>query len=119
MEMNYVGIRFSESDEELQQAIREKFPDCRIIHSNELEGAEVFFVAILPLAGFGLQLLDFIMTHFANKNSDGKNAGAQKREIVVDGKAVEKAELEKKSEDEVKRALKVKLKLDFEVSMGE
>lgn len=119
MDKTYVGIRCSAGDQEMIDALNKSFPNCTTIRSDELEGAEVFFMAIIPLAGFTLQLLDFILNHFVPKKNerDPKNdlAYSTKREIVAEGKSVSGTELEGMSEQEVKKTVSIKLNIDFEV----
>ena len=117
MDEQYIGIRFSEHDHELLAAIRREFPDCQLIHSDELEGADVFFVAIIPLAAFGLQLWDFILNHFSKKSdSDSSAPVEEQRELINDGNSVTKTDLVDKSPEEIKHTLN--LKFNFEISWG-
>ena len=121
MEQNYIGIRFAETDKEMIQAIKRHFPDCTLIRSDELEGAEVFFVAILPLAGFVLQLLDFILNHVVTPKKDtsaceGTDDKA-KRAIVAEGKTVNGSELADMDKKQVKKTLSVKLNINFEIGV--
>ena len=119
MDKMYIGIKYSADDQEMIDALNKKFPNCTTMRSDELEGAEVFFMAIIPLASFGLQLLDFILNHFASKKNekDSQNglACSTKREIVAEGKSVSSTELEGMSEQEIKKMVSIRLNIDFEV----
>lgn len=119
MDKTYIGIKCSAEDQEMIDALIKSFPNCTTMRSDELEGAEVFFMAIIPLASFGLQLIDFILNHFVPKKNerDPKDdlACSTKREIVAEGKSVSVTELEGMSEQEVKKKISIKLNMDFEV----
>ena len=118
MEEKFVGIRFAENDWEMKQAVKEYFQDCVIIRSDELEGTDVVLVAIIPLAGFALQLIDFILNHMVKKETsvDDKNANESTahRAIVSDGKTVCSGELVGVNEKQLKKTLSMKLNLNFE-----
>ncbi len=125
MEEKMIGIRFNEDDKEMQNAIREYFPDCKMIPSQEFEGTEILWVAIIPAAAFGLQLLEFILTHLVPKDSakeQGKSDSDahKKREIVCDGKSLDANNLAGKTKDEVSNIIKIKfgIELKFEIKAG-
>lgn len=122
MDQKNIGIRFNGNDREIYDAIKEYFPDCQIIPSQEFEGIDVLWIAIIPIAGFGLQLLDFIFTHVIPKNSkDEQNKpntdNCVKREIINDGNSLDADELVGKTKDEVSNTIKVKfgIELKFEI----
>lgn len=118
--MEYIGIKFSENDNEMTQAIAEYFPTCTILRSDELEGTEVFFVAIIPLASFGLQLLDFILNHMPKKGTNDKSEknSEYKRSFVSDGKSVNATELEGMNEQQVKNTFSLKFNINFQLKFG-
>lgn len=121
MDQQYIGIKFTEDDRELITAIEKNFPECAIIRSDELEGTEVFFVAVLPLAGFVLQLLDFILNHIVpsktEEKTDKDSDNTVKRTIVSDGKEVKGTELAGMNKQQVKKTLSIKLNINFEVGV--
>lgn len=117
--MEFIGIKFSENDKEMIRAIKENFPDCATLRSDELEGAEVFFVAIIPLASFGLQLLDFILNHIPKKGTSKSDQNNEaKRSFISDGKTINASELEGMNEQQVRNAFSVKLNIDFQLNLG-
>ncbi len=124
MEEKMIGIRFNENDKEMQNAIREYFPDCKIIPSREFEGIEILWVAIIPAAAFGLQLLDFILAHLIPKDSASEQGKSdsdshKKREIVCNGKSLDANNLAGKTKDEVSNIIKIKfgIELKFEIKV--
>jgi len=120
MTEQYIGIKFAENDEELMKAIKEKFPDCVAMRSDELEGNDVFWVAVIPAAGLAVQLLDFIFTHLVKKKDKNKQDIADvesKRALIADGKAVSSEELSGMTKKQVKKTLSLKLNVSLEVGV--
>lgn len=117
MEQKNLGIKFSENDKEMLQAVKAHFPDCQIIRSDKFEGTEIFLVAIIPLAGLTIQVLDFILTHLIHPKTEdtSTNMDTSKRELISEGKSVDTTDLEGKTREEVIHTLSIKLDIEMKV----
>lgn len=125
MEQKILGIKFSENDKEMLQAVKTNFPDCQVIRSDEFEGNEIFWVAIIPLAGLTIQILDFILTYLipskakAENGDSNKDTDTPKRELLSDGESVDTTDLEGKTRGEMIHTLSIKLDIKLDIEMKE
>lgn len=118
MEQKEIGIRFVESDRAMYDAIGQQFPECEMIPSQDFDGIEVLWIAIIPIACFTVQLLDFILTHVIPKESkqnsnEPVSTASNKRELLCDGKKLDVNGLIGMDREEVANTIKIKLNLEL------
>lgn len=85
IDMYNLAIAFEETDTILKTALNEQFGNIRYDRVKNFDGLNIFVTAIIPISALTVQVTDFILTHFTNRNDssmDNDNTPLPKRLLI-------------------------------------
>lgn len=95
-------MSFEKNDEELIAALHQQFNDkIEYVESKNFDGLEILLTAVVPVTALTVQIIDFILTYFWNK--DNKSVDNDKKRVIIESDG--SIDLRGYGEEEVRRII--------------
>lgn len=78
-------MSFEKNDKELIKAIQEQFGNnIKYEESKGFDGLEILLTAIVPITSLTIEIIDFILANFCNKDKDEDIDSIDKKRVIVE-----------------------------------
>lgn len=79
-------MSFEKNDEELISALQQQFGNkIEYVESKNFDGLEILLTAVVPVTALTVQIIDFILANFCNRDKKSESNGKKRVIVESDG----------------------------------